>query len=323
MNISSKLVGAGLAFLGAMSVSAMNDSVLAGSISQPGEIVGYTWAPLPQGLYFATTESYGNWRGLSNNAEGFVSIPVLVWSTPWTLLGARVESYVAVPSASVTAPHTGNVVTAAGAVVPTGTHVSGIYNPFAAVGLAWDLGNGWGISEFVGGYAPTNNSLGQDFFTFNERLGVTWAQGPWSLTGHVIYGITGNNASSSVGVAYGAKTSPNYVNLDLTGTYTIGKWSFGAVAFGSWDVSHTSYLGAVGTGGTYAKQSQFAVGPFVGYNFGPVILQAWVTRDVATQNYYNALPAGGFVKDYETRGWLRVIVPLWNPPAPAPVVAKY
>jgi hypothetical protein len=318
MNISSKLVGAGLAFLGAMSLSAVSDSASAGSISQPGEIVGYTWAPLPQGLYFATTASYGNFRGISYNADAFVNVPVIVWSTPWTLLGARVESYVAVPSVSVNAPHTGNVVTAGGAVVPTGTHVSGIYNPFAAVGLAWDLGNGWGVSEFVGSYLPTNNTLGQDFFTFNERLGVTWAQGPWSLTGHVIYGITGNNDSTSVGAALGTKTSPNYVNLDLTGTYTIGKWSFGAVGFGSWDVSGVSF-----TGVPYAKQSQFAVGPFAGYNFGPVILQAWVTRDVYSRNYYNALPAGGFVKDYETRGWMRVIVPLWNPPAPAPVIAKY
>jgi hypothetical protein len=198
--------------------------------------------------------------------------------------------------------------------------VSGIALPFAAVGEAWDLGNGWGISEFVGGYAPSNGLNGLvDYFTFNERLGVTWAQGPWSLTGHVIYGITGNNASTGPGGGVGLKTAPNYVDLDLTGTYTIGKWSFGAVAFGSWDVSHISFTGAAGTGGTYAKQSQFAVGPFVGYNFGPVILQTFVTRDVYVRNYVD--PVG--IKSYETRGWLRVIVPLWNPPAPAPVVAKY
>ncbi len=317
MKNNSKLVGAGLAVLGAMSLCAVSESAQAGSITQPGELVGYSWAPLPQGLYFATTESYGNWRGLSYNADGFVSIPVIIWSTPWTLLGARVEAYAAVPSASVNAPHTGNVVTATGAVVGTGTHVSGIYNPYFNVGLAWDLGNGWGVSEFVGGYAPTNNTLGQDFFTFNNRFGVTWAKDGWSLSGHVVYGITGNNASTD-GASYGTKTSPNYVNLDLTATKTFGKFTIGAVAFGSWDVGGVTY-----TGTAYAKQSQFAVGPFVGYDFGPVILQAWVTRDVASQNYFNALPAGGFVKDYETRGWLRVIVPLWNPPAPAPVIAKY
>jgi hypothetical protein len=313
MNISSKLVGAGLAFLGAMSLSAVSDSAYANSTSQAGELVGYTWAPLPQGLYFATTESYGDRRGGSYNSEDFVSIPVIVWSTPWTFLNGRIEAYVAVPSRSISIP------TGAGFAA---THLSGIALPFAAVGEAWDLGNGWGISEFVGGYAPSNGLGGVvDYFTFNERLGVTWAQGPWSLTAHVIYGITGTNQSTGPLGGVGLRTAPDYVDLDLTGTYTIGKWSFGAAAFGSWDVSHISYSAAspLTTGGSYAKQSQFAVGPFVGYNFGPVILQTYVTRDVYSRNYFD----GVGIPVYETRGWLRVIVPLWNPPAPAPVIAKY
>jgi len=309
MNINSKLVGAGLAFLGAMSLSAVSDSAFAGSTTVPGEVIGYTWAPLPQGLYFATTEEYGNQRAAYHSDE-VASVPVLVWSTPWTLFNGRIESYVAVPSLA------GTNVNPRGA--GTTTHYSGFVAPFAAVGEAWDLGNGWGVSEFVGGYAPSNNSIGVDYYTFNERLGVTWAQGPWSLTGHVVYGITGNSLASQT-AGFGTKVAPNYVTLDLTATYTIGKWSFGAAAFGEWDVSHTSFTGAAGTGGTYAKQSVFAVGPYVGYNFGPVILQTYVTRDIYDRNYLNSVGQ----KVYSTEGWLRVIVPLWNPPAAAPVVAKY
>ena len=57
----------------------------------------------------------------------------------------------------------------------------------------------------------------------------------------------------------------------------------------------------------------------VGYDFGPFSVQAYVTTDVAEENY------GG--KD--TRGWFRVVLPLGNPfataqaPAPAPLVRKY
>ncbi|KQO71500.1 hypothetical protein ASF20_17415 [Methylobacterium sp. Leaf88] len=44
------------------------------------------------------------------------------------------------------------------------------------------------------------------------------------------------------------------------------------------------------------------MGGLVGYNFGPVNLQAYVTQDVVERNY------GG----RETRGWLRVIVPIYK-----------
>jgi hypothetical protein len=44
----------------------------------------------------------------------------------------------------------------------------------------------------------------------------------------------------------------------------------------------------------YLKQSQFAMGGLVGYDFGPVILQGYVTSDVYQKNY------GGT----DVRGWL-------------------
>jgi hypothetical protein len=104
---------------------------------------------------------------------------------------------------------------------------------------------------------------------------------------------------------------PDFINLDLTATKKFGPWEIGAVAFGSSDLNRPVP--------TYLKQSQFAVGGLVGYNFGPFSVQGYVTTDVAEENY------GG--KD--TRGWFRVILPLGNlfataeAPAPAPLVRKY
>lgn len=313
MKISSKFVGASLAALGAMSLCAFSSAAVAGSISQPGEIVGYSWAPLPQGLYFADTGSYGNTRSFGDyRGELGVNIPVVVWSTPWDFLGGHIEAYVAAPSVALGLPG------------PAGSggdgfYASAIYNPALLVGEAWNLGNGLSVSDFVGGYAPVNNILNQDNWTFNERLGVTYSMNGFTLTGHVIYGITGNSMSNSFG-SYGQKVNPDYVNLDLTATKDFGKFTFGVVGFGSWDVSQALGNSVYATGG---MQSQFAVGLLGGYNFGPVILQSYLTHDIYSRNYWDAGVIGGR-ETYETRFWLRVIVPLWNPPAPpAPVLAKY
>jgi hypothetical protein len=63
----------------------------------------------------------------------------------------------------------------------------------------------------------------------------------------------------------------------------------------------------------YARQSQFAVGWLVGYDFGPVRLQAYVTRDLYERNYTG----------FDTRVWGRLTIPLWTAPAAsaAPVTA--
>ncbi|WP_346433450.1 transporter [Chenggangzhangella methanolivorans] len=123
----------------------------------------------------------------------------------------------------------------------------------------------------------------------------------WNLTANLLWGITWDTSKFA-----GNKTA-NGFNLDLTATKTFGKWEIGAVGFGSTEYDRPN--NALG-----GKMKQFAVGPLVGYNFGPVILQAYLTRDVYQRNM------GG--KD--TRGWTRVIIPLWTPETPAaPLVTKY
>lgn len=130
------------------------------------------------------------------------------------------------------------------------------------------------------------------------------------LTANLIYGIQfdqfvpGAPRVSPCAALPTAGCNPDFLNLDLTATHTFGKWEVGAVGYGSWDVSSPI--------GTYAKQSQFALGGFVGYNFGPVILQAYLTTDVYQQSY------GG----YDTRFWARVVIPLWSPAAPPPIATK-
>ena len=74
-------------------------------MEETGETAGIAaYAPLPEGGYFL---NLGNWgerdtmgHGGPNTAVG-VDIPALVWSTPYTILGARVELLVATPVVEV------------------------------------------------------------------------------------------------------------------------------------------------------------------------------------------------------------------------------
>jgi hypothetical protein len=91
--------------------------------------------------------------------------------------------------------------------------------------------------------------------------------------------------------------NPDFINIDLTAIKKFGKWQIGPVAYGSADLAHPI--------GSYQQQAQFAVGGLFGYDFGPLTLQAYATADAVEHNY------GG----RDTRGWFRMIIPLWTPPA--------
>ena len=58
-------------------------------------------------------------------------------------------------------------------------------------------------------------------------------------------------------------------NVDLTVGHSFGKWQVAWVGFYSSDLN-TPVLG-------YQKQSQFAMGGLLGYDFGPVVLQGYLT----------------------------------------------
>jgi Putative MetA-pathway of phenol degradation len=282
-------------------VSAAGSVAVAGSVTQPGETVGLgAGAPLPQGLYFVDTADWGV-RTTTPRSELGVNIPVLAWSTPWTLFGGRFEVVGAAPE--LEAGTFGGV--------GAGAYNASMYNPALLGFLAWNLGGGFNFSYALGGYFDVSAPLAWSTSSLNQRFALTYNGGGWDLTANVIYGIqfdqfTAGRAQVSPCPApfAGSGCNPDFVNLDLTATHTFGKWELGAVGFGSWDV--TSPIG------TYARQSQFALGGLIGYNFGPVTLQAYLTTDVYQQNY------GG----YDTRFWMRLVIPLWSPAAPPPIATK-
>jgi len=279
-----------LAAAATLALALSTSQVWANTVEEPGETAGIAaYAPLPSGGYFL---NLGNWgvRDTNPNTATGVDIPAFVWSTDASILGGKFELLIAQPVVDVSVDNT--------------TSIYGVYYPFIQPILTWDLGNGLSIGGGIGAYLPVGNSLTKaivgDTTTVRGNIGINYSANDITLVATGGYGVP----------AYKAANNPSgfhqWALVDLTAAYTIGKWQVGAVGFGSIDTT-SAY-------GGYHKQAQFAVGPMAGYNFGPVILQVKLTRDVA-QRY-----EGGF----DTRFWTNIIIPLWGestPPPPPPAAA--
>ncbi|MHC2089729.1 transporter [Methylobacterium sp. CM6244] len=249
--------------------------VQAGSAAQPGQTVGLpVGAQLPVGLYFVNTSSFGVRDTRPLDSESNINLPTFLWATPWNLLGARLN-LAAIQPVVASSPR--------GAA-----YQSGIGQPLLAAQLAWNLGNDFGVSYLFGGYLPIETEFLTRNASLSHRFAASYTGNGLNLTANLLYGVFVDPVTAQ-GVVY-----PDYLNLDLTATKKFGKWEVGPVAFASTDMP-TRFPG-------YRRQGQIAVGGLVGYNFGPANLQAYVTRDVVERNY------GG----QETRGWLRLIVPIYK-----------
>lgn len=260
---------------------AVATSALAGSVTLPGETIGAaTGEPAAPGFYFADDLNYGR-RDMGPQSIGsVVNIPILVWSTPWKVLGARIQASMAPVSWAGLD----------GAISP-----SGLVNPFVAGQLAWDLGKGWGFSYLLGGYFEINSPLAVPSDSINQRFAISYTGNNWNLTANTIWGIQMDSVSGRP-----PRSNPDFLNLDLTATKRFGRLEVGPVGFFSSDLNSP--------GQAYKKQSQFAMGGLVGYWTDKFIIQAYVTSDVYENNY------GG----NEVRGFMRIIIPLGNINGPTP-----
>ncbi|RXF74403.1 transporter [Hansschlegelia zhihuaiae] len=286
-----------IAAVGAFALTATATAANAGTTAQPGETAGLAMgAPLPEGVYFVNTLDWGvrKNKGMPDT-KLLVDIPVIAWSTPWTLFGGNIQLLAATPMIH--------------ADLPGGFDPYGFYNPLLAAKIAFDLGGGFGVSYLSGIYFNAGDrDIRVPATTWRQDFAISYTGDGWNLTANLLWGITFGTSN------YAAfNTTSNGFNLDLTATKTFGKWEIGAVGFGSTEYDRPDAL--KGT----PKTKQFAVGPLVGYNFGPVILQAYLTRDV-----YARGTGGSNNRAKDTRFWSRIIIPLWTPATPAaPLVTKY
>ena len=112
----------------------------------------------PEGLYFVNTGDWGNRSGVDTSLG--VDIPVLAWSTPWTILGGRVQFLIAGPVVEVGVHRT--------------TYLRGVYNPLVSGQLAWDLGNNWGFSYLLGAYLGVDSEVAWSSTSLNQRFALSY-----------------------------------------------------------------------------------------------------------------------------------------------------
>ncbi len=115
----------------------------------------------------------------------------------------------------------------------------------------------------------------------SRQLAFSYLGNNWVASANFFYDI--NTKSQGVCcVDNGSITSGNALFGDFTAVYKLGKWSIGPVGY--FEVQTTNDTGTCNPviAGVVANSSAAAIGPFaagglVGYDFGPVDLQVWVT----------------------------------------------
>ena len=284
-----------LTALGAIALAASSTATLATSEMPAGITTGIALgAPLPEGVYDISIASYGGQKSTTSvDARNLAyALPVwLIWSTPWQIAGGRIMLDTTTAVADVWSPGY------AGADSFLNTLVEGA--------VAWNLGNGWNASVRAGVWLPSTQALpmllGRDYAAFQGGGSLSYLANGWNLTATGLYGAGRNSYN-----AYMQKQA-DWFNLDLTATKKLGKMEIGAIAYGSWDLNSDANSAMAVC--WPCKQSQFAVGGLVGYDFGSFVAQAKLAGDIASENYTGK----------EVRGTLTIIKPLWNPASDGPL----
>ena len=196
--------------------------------------------------------------------------------------------------------------------------------------LSWKLGtSGFAVKTGLGIYTPDGTitgpggvgNQGDPWWTFQPEIIVSYLKDGWNLSVAVYEEFNTRNTIDQY-------QTGDILHADFTATKTIGKWTFGPVAY---------YVGQVTDdnspvpGATFANASRFniwAVGGLIGYDFGPAALSVWGTQEVsakasnpaafaATGADFSLIPRGSTV--FATLSYR-----LWGPEEPkkAPMIYK-
>jgi hypothetical protein len=311
--------------------------VPAGAAAPPGI---YTGLETETGLVGGMTGNFGatgvnGGRGLALGS--FIDIVPVVWSTGAHFLGANYSVAVIQPFVTAIVGSGGGVGLAPNANTTCGAGSLGtqscawtqmfINTVFQPVNLSWNLGNGWFTSVAFSFQAPDGTQVlgtpNPDFWTLQPGAAISYLAPTWNLTlntSYNIYTASKGTYANLGGTPFGnGYVSGNQFVGDFHALYKIGKWSIGPVGYFVWQTTADraggggcAALAVAAAAIGCANQNEFALGGLVGYDFGPVDVQAWVTNSIVQQN---SGQSGVSI-------WSRVGFRLWAPEAAKPLVAK-
>ncbi len=327
MNSKTLLAAAGIA---AFAFSPANATEGGDAQTKAGALIGASAGVPPPGIYmFNQVFTYqANFAGPGTAAlnppgthktgvQAAVDVQGFLFVPGWTFLGATYDAVVVQPFVMQSA---GN---------PINAQAAGLFDTYIApVELSWKLGtSGFAVKAGFGFYAPDGTktganglgNVGNPYWTYQPELILSYLKDGWNLTAALYEEFNTENSVTHY-------TTGNLFHADFTATKTIGKWTFGPVAYYVAQVSDdfcpASCVAAYGAQQTLAnaqRYSVWAVGALVGYDFGPASLSVWATQEVSAKASNAAAAAAGADPSLVTQGttvFATLSYRLWAPEAP-------
>jgi hypothetical protein len=251
-----------------------------------------------------------------------VDVQAFLFVPGWTFVGGTVDFVIAQPF----------VDTSVGA--PVNAQFAGVHNTYFVGEDSWKLGtSGFVFKTGLGFYAPDGTvtgitglgNQGANYWTFQPEAILSYLKDGWNLSAAVYAEFNTQNTITNY-------TSGDILHADFTATKTIGKWTFGPVAYYVGQVSNdtcssVTCIGFYGAGGpilTNNRYNVWAVGGLVAYDFGPAALSVWATQEVSAKANNNAAAAAGFDPSTVAQGmtvFATLSYRIWGPEeAPKPAM---
>ncbi|VUD69995.1 hypothetical protein MET9862_00556 [Methylobacterium symbioticum] len=264
-------------------------------------------AAAPAGIYVSLTNYYWQSR-LTNNAgqdnplrvNVFETIPTFLVVPGVKLLGADYSFLVSQ-----------GVSTSSNNIFGRKTGAVGAFNTFLSpLNLSWALTDSFFVSTGLSVYLPTGTfrlngtSSGNGFYSWAPTIAASYLRDGWNLTARLELNLNTKNDATNY-------QSGDVYGVDFTATKSFGPWTVGMQGYYVNQFGPDRLNGAVVPASLYngrgKKIEQFALGPYIAYDFGSFALSAWYDHNIRTRNGAAANIA-----------WLRVSVPLGNPFSAAP-----
>jgi hypothetical protein len=203
------------------------------------------------------------------DVQGFLFVP------GWTFLGATYDAVIVQPF----------VMQSLG--IPINAQGSGAFNTYIVpVELSWKFGtSGFAIKTGVGIYLPDGCTTGaaklgceaNPYTTYQPEVILSYLHDGWNLTAAFYEEFNTANRVTNY-------TTGDIFHVDMTATKTIGKWTFGPVAYYVAQVTDDKCPDScIATGESLLAHSQrfsfWAAGALVGYDFGPASFSVWATQE--------------------------------------------
>lgn len=253
----------------------------------PGITTGLPLGAMPPPGFYGTSNNYvvtGNVRDGQGSAvpihvSNYVTNFTVLWSSPYTVLGAHYGADIIQSFASIGVDSRG----VGGRKTRSTSGFNPIINP---VMLSWNLGKGLFVEVGQSMYLPTggihiNNgvrnqtSYANSYFTYEPNLAVTYLHDGWNFTVNNVIDV--NETDSRTGYHSG-----DAFYADLTATKAIGNLTIGAIGNYTQQFEDDTSHGKVVADGVQAEHVM--IGPLASYNFGKFSLTARYITDVRTRN---------------------------------------